>query len=129
MADATFNTKIGQQDGSLAAWTWTLTTADPNGTAVEWPEWCDVTWHVQSSAWGGATLTLQGSNLTAPGASDYFTLSNAAGGTALTFTSGTNAGATSIETPRWIRPALTAVGVGATVTVTLLRRRQTRMRA
>jgi hypothetical protein len=50
-------------------------------------------------------------------------------GTALTFTAGANAGCTSIETPRWIRPALTTAGAGAVVRVLLMRRRQTRMRA
>lgn len=125
MADAAFNNNFGMQDGSLARFTWNLTTADPTGTQVEWPEWSDVTWHITNTTWGGATLALQGSN----DGTNWFTLNNAAGGTALTFTTGTNAGATSLETPLYIRPALTVVGVGAVVRVILLRRRQTRMRA
>jgi len=132
MPDASFDNKMGAQDGSLAVWTWNLTTADPFGTPVEWPEWADVTWHITNTTWGGATLTLQGSNVAAPAtgtSADWFTLNNAAGGTALTFTAGANAGCTSIETPRWIRPALTTAGVGAVVRVLLMRRRQTRMRA
>lgn len=130
MATPTFSNKFGVQDGSLARFTWALTTADPTGDSLEWSEWCDVTWTVHDATWGGATLTLQGSN----DGTNWFTLTNAAGATALTATSGgssagTANGYTSIETPVYVRPKLTTVGVGAAVTVDALKRRQTRMRA
>jgi hypothetical protein len=116
MAAVTTNTNIGNGDGSLILNTWSLTTADPTGDAVSSAEWADRTWQY-SGTWGGATLTLQGSN----DKSNWFTLDNAAGGTALTATA--NGGAASVELPLWVRPNLTTPGTGATVTVTALFRR------
>lgn len=124
MPNATVLNTLGHGDGSLARFTWALTTADPTGTEALYAEWADKTWAIDSASWGGATLTLQGSN----DGTNWFTLANAAGGTALTFTSGACSGACSIETPLYVRPKLTTVGVGAVVGVTLLVRRATPLR-
>jgi hypothetical protein len=117
----TINNTIGEQDRSGQLWTWALTTANPDGAVLEYSEWADCCWQAVGT-WGGATLKLQGSN----DGTNWFTLSNAAGAAAASFTA--DGAATTIETPRYIRPNLTTVGVGATVTVTLYRRRHTPMR-
>jgi hypothetical protein len=120
---------IGERDGSCVAHTWDLLTASPDGAPLEWSEWGDRTWQA-SGTWGGATLTLQGSNSSAAlitaGTAVWFTLSNAAGGSAATFTA--DGGKTTIETPRWVRPNLTVVGVAAEVKVVLVSRRHTPLR-
>lgn len=113
----TVNGNISPGDGSVILVTWTLTTADPDGGFFEWPQWADRCTQAVGT-WGGATLTMQGSN----NGTDAFSMSNAAGGTAATFT--VDGGKTLIEAPRFVRPKLTTVGVGATVVVTLLARRQ-----
>lgn len=113
------NNKIGNEDRSIALYTWVLTTADFNGLAVELPEWADRTWMagVTGDAFGGATVEIQGSNNNV----DFYGLSNAAGGTALTFTAG--GVKTVIENPLFMRPRLSVVGAGATITVSVLVRR------
>lgn len=117
----TLNNDVGAGDRSTVLWTWTITTANTDGVAVEYSEYADKTWQAVGT-WGGATLTLQGSN----DGTNWFSLTNAAGGTAATFTA--DGGKAVIETPRYVRPSLTVVGVGASVVVTLCARRHTPMR-
>ena len=111
----------GDQDGSSKLFTWALTTADPTGDQVEWVQWADRAFQANGT-WGGATLTLQGSN----DGTNWETLSNAAGGTAATQTA--NGGKAVIEVYRYARPSLTTPGTGATVAVTLHVRRAQPMR-
>ena len=112
---------LSTYDGSLFQWTWVLTTAVPDGLPIEWTEWADRTTQA-TGTFGGATCAIEGSNDNV----NWFTLSNAAGATAATFTA---AGVkTIIELPRYMRPNLTVVGVGATITVILVARRANPLR-
>lgn len=104
----------GAFDGKLI--TWTLTTADFNGDSFEYLQHTDLCFQAVGT-WGGATLTVQGSN----DGTTWFPLTNAAGGTAATFTA--DGGKQIIERPRYVRPALTVVGAGATVAVSCMARR------
>ncbi len=119
--DPTVSRDLSNGDGSVVLASWSLTTANPTGTGLEWTEWADRTFQV-AGTFGGATLTLEGSN----DGTNWATLSNAAGGTAATFT--TAGIKTVIELPRYVRPNLTTVGVGATLTATLVARRANPMR-
>lgn len=117
----TINRNAGSGDGSVIVLSYALTTALPIGEWYEFPEWADCC--IQAvGTWGGATCSVEGSN----DGTNAFTLSNAAGGTAATFAA--NGGKTVIERPRYMRPNLTTVGVGATVTVTVVIRRANPMR-
>lgn len=102
-------------DDSVALFTWTITTANADGAPLEWTAWADrcVT---ATGTWGGATLTWEGSN----DGSTWVALNNAQG-TAATWTA--NKALQIVEVPRFARPNLTVVGVGASVTVTLCARR------
>jgi hypothetical protein len=117
----TFSNDVGAADRSTVLVTWALTTANADGSPLEYTEFADKTW-TAFGTWGGATLTLQGSN----DGTNWFSLTNAAGGTAATFTA--DGGKAVIETPRYVRPNLTTVGVGATVSVVLCARRHTPVR-
>ena len=123
MAKGTFSRDVGDGDGSVVTMTWTLTTADPLGDGVEMSEWADVTW-VATGTWGAATLKVQGSannsTFVATG------LSNAAGGTEASASA--DKVFTTIERPRFIRPALTTVGSGASITVVATLRRASSLR-
>lgn len=116
-------TRISDGDSSVIQIQWALTTANADGAPFEFAEWSDITFHFFGT-WGGATAKVQGS---ADGTTFYATgLSNAAGG-------GEGSASadkiyTIIERPRYIRPILTTVGVGATVTATALLRRANPMR-
>ena len=112
---------VGERDGSSISWSYAITTANPDGAPMEWSEWADRTW-TASGTWGGATLTIEGSN----DGVTWFPLTNASGGAAATFTA--NGCKTVVETPRFGRPNLTVVGAGATITVILHARRNTGMR-
>ena len=126
-AAITLSNALGTRDGSAIRASWPIITANPGGEPLEWLEWADRTWQYVGTNWGGATLVLQGSNdLTSP--TNWFTLSNAAGGTAASFTSGSG-GLAIIETPIWVRPYLSVGGTSAVVDVSLVARRQTGMRA
>jgi hypothetical protein len=114
MATFTTSNVDGSFDGKL--FTYTLTTADPAGDAFEYLQHVDLCFQAVGT-WGGATLTAQGSN----NGTDWFSLTNASGGAAITFTA--DGGKQSIERPRFIRPNLTVVGAGATVVVTVMARR------
>lgn len=108
--------KVGDQDDSAVLLAWSLTTANTDGAPLEWTQWADRCFQAVGT-WGGATLTIEGSN----DGTNWAPLSNAAGGTAATFTA--NGAKTIIELPRYVRPNLTTPGSGATVAVTLLARR------
>ena len=112
---------FGSSDGSMIQAIWTITTAGIDGVPIQYPEYADRTFQC-SGTWGAATLAIQGSNDNVT----YFTLSNAAGATAATFTA--DGMKSVIELPRFIKPILTAVGAGATITVTLVARRANPMR-
>jgi hypothetical protein len=117
---ATVNPTVTNRDDVVEI-VWVLTSTDRDGFSAEWYRWADQTW-VATGTWGGATLTLEGS----ADATTWVPLSNAAGGAAATATA--NKAITVVELPRYIRPNLTVAGSGATVTVTLLARRQTPLR-
>jgi hypothetical protein len=112
----TNTSEIGNGDGSLNLYTWALTTANSDGAPVHAAEWADRTWQA-TGTFGGATVAFQGSN----DGSNWFSMTNAAGGAAIALTAA--GGATTIESPYYVRPNLTVVGSGATITVTLLARR------
>jgi len=119
MAAPTIIMAIADEDLSVRQATWVLTTADPTGIAVQWPEYGDRTWSVTGTV-GAATLEIQGANNNVE--AEFVVLSNAAAGTALTYTAVPKCAA-SIEAPRYCRPKLTAIGAGATWTITLIARR------
>lgn len=112
-----FQRDIQPNDGSVILVSWALTTADFDGARVEWTQWSDRCFQA-AGTFGGATVTIEGSN----NGTIWFPLSNAAGGATATFT--VDGGKQIIELPRFVRPNLTVVGAGATITVTLLARRQ-----
>ena len=118
----TFLNTLGQSDRSAILATWVLTTANPDGAPVELPEYSTFTWQYEAT-WGGATLTLQGSNSGA----GYFPLTKVnTAGTAATATA--DGGTATNEISRYVRPNLTTPGAGATVTVTLVATRATPVR-
>lgn len=108
--------KVGDQDDAAILLSWALTTTNTDGAPLEWTQWADRCFQAVGT-WGGATLTIEGSN----DGTNWAPLSNAAGGTAATFTA--NGAKTIIELPRYVRPNLTTPGSGAAVAVTLLARR------
>ena len=111
MSNATIST-VSQQDNSAVSASWTLTTADHTGSAIEFSEWSDKSIHV-SGTWGGATCILEGSN----DGVDWQGLKNQAS-TAITFSS---SGIMQVlETTRYVRPRLSVAGSGASVSVKLL---------
>lgn len=111
----------GDGYGGSRLYTWVLTTANPTGAALgpEAAQYTDLCWHA-TGTWGGATAAIQGSNTDTDGL--YGAMSNASGGAAITWTAD-GAPKQSIEKPAFVRPKLTTVGVGATVTVVLFARR------
>ena len=116
MAAYTSTTEVSTGDGSVILYTWPLTTADPIGSSIQVVEWADRTWQF-TGTFGGATAQLQGSNDN----TNWFNLSNAAGGAAVSLTAA--GGAATIELPRYVRPNLTTPGAGAVVSATLCARR------
>lgn len=105
---------VGTQDGSIVNYSWTpIATANPDGVPIRAAKYAD-RYFTAVGTWGGATLTIEGSN----DGTNWFPLSNAAGGTAATFTA--NGGKSIIERPAFMRPNLTVVGSGASITVLLI---------
>jgi len=107
-------------DNSIIVWRWTLTTADPIGTAVSLPEWADRTWSVVATAAGAATLRFEGSNTDVT--AEFATMHDAAVPATSSWTTGPQC-VTTVENPLFVRPNLTTVGVGATWVITLCARR------
>ena len=106
-----------EKPGGTYLHSWTLTTADPTGDAVEFPGAPDKTVFITSAAWGAATCVLEGS---LDGGTTYVTLHDT-GMTALSFTANNNSAPVN-ENVLLIRPRLSVVGAGATVSVKLLSR-------
>ena len=115
MATVTPTPGIVSGDPNVQSMSWALTTANTDGSPFEYVQYTDLCWQA-AGTWGGATLTIQGSN----DGTNWFSMSNAAAGTAATFTA--DGGKQTIERPRYVRPNLTTAGTGATVTVTLIAR-------
>ena len=122
----TVNNTLSTEDRSLILWKWVLLTATPDGLPISSPEWGDVTWTVGAvgDAFGAATVTVEGSN----DGVTWFPVKNAANGAAAITATATSYGATAIENPLLTRPNLTAVGVGASITVYALVRRPNPLR-
>jgi hypothetical protein len=112
---------VGDGYGGGILFTWVLTTADHTGKALgaEIVQHSDMCWHAIGT-WGGATAAIEGSNTDTN--ANYGAMTNAAGGSAITWTAD-GAPKQSNEKPVFVRPRLSTVGVGASVTVTMLARR------
>ena len=115
-------TKVADQDDGVLMFSWALTTANLDGAPIEFPQWGNRCWSVGGGTWGGATLAFQGSN----DGTNWFPLSNAAGGAAATLSA--DGGKSTIEVPRYVRPFLSTPGAGAVLTVVLCAVRQQPMR-
>ena len=122
------NNSIGDMDRSTLLWTWVLTTATPDGLGIEMPEWADRTWTAFETgdvAGGATTIRVQGSNNNV----DWFNCINAATTVAIDlFAAGVGSIATPVENPRFMRPLLSNVGAGASITVRACLRRINTMR-
>lgn len=116
-----FNNSVEMEDRSVLLPTWALTTVNPDGLPLNKPSFMQMTWTAQG-VWGGATLTLQGSN----DGSNWFALTKFASSTAATFTA--DGIVTTNEAPLFVRPDLTSVGSGAAINVVLCAIRQTPVR-
>ena len=115
----TYNSARGG-NGSVKEWVFAITTANLNGSPIEFPDWYDRVW-VATGTFGSATLAIQGS---ADG-TNWVTL-NDVNGNAATLTAD---GHRHVQaTPRFMRPFLTVAGSGAAITVTCLARRPTDIR-
>jgi len=113
-------------DRSIYEAVWTLTTANPIGIAVNVPAWPDKTWHATGTIGSpAAILQVQASALDVE--ADY-AVAHDGGGVDITITALPQV-ALQLENTVFIRPKLTTVGTGATVVVTLMALRPTRMRA
>ncbi len=109
-------------DGSVQMFTWaSLTTTDNDGSPVEWTPYADRCVQVTGTFGAGGTVVIQGSN----DGSTWATL-NQAQGSAASFT---GAGIRQIvETPRYVRPNVTAGDGTTSLTVSLIMRRPNPMR-
>jgi hypothetical protein len=117
----TFNNTVEMEDRSVLLPTWALATANPDGLPLNKPSYTQMTWTAQGT-WGGATLTLQGSN----DGTNWFPLTKFASSTAATFTA--DGIVTTNEAPLYVRPNLTVAGAGATINVVLVAIRATPVR-
>ena len=107
-------TRTADLPGRTVMHTWTLTTADHTGEAMETPGTSDRT-VTATGTWGGATFIMEGSNDNA-----VFLPLTDNGNTAISMT--TNGIEVILQNPRYIRPRLSAVGAGATVVVQVFSR-------
>ena len=116
---------VSDADNSSIQCSWTLTSTNADGAPIELSEYADVTWIVRGT-WGTASaFKIQGSDdgtnfVTAAG------LTNASGGGEVSLSA--DKVFTTIERPRYMRPIITTVGTGATLTVVAMLRRATPMR-
>ena len=99
-------------DGDYALVTWTLTTADPTGVAVGYPDYADRTVEVHGT-FGGATVEVQGS---LDGGTTWVVLTDPQGNAISKVAAFLES--VSEAVPK-IRVVLTVVGVGASLTATL----------
>ena len=98
---------------------WTLTTTNLDGAPISIPGARDRSVIAFASAWGAATLVIQGSN----DGTNWATLHDESG-VALSFTAGVTAHAI-VENFLYIRPFLSVAGSGATITASILSGRTT----
>ena len=101
--------------GNSTLHTWNLTTADPTGDSIQWPGAADRTVQFISSAFGGATVIMEGSL----DDNTFFTLTDGQGN-AISFTD--EGGEMIAENTLFIRPRLSVAGTAAVVAVLLLSR-------
>lgn len=102
--------------------TWVLTTADPVGDRVAYPNAPDKSVQFDGT-FGTATVALEGSNKpdpTSADGADWFPLTDPQGNAISKTAAG---GEAVIEAVRWVRPRLTTPGAGATINVYLFSRR------
>lgn len=120
----TINHYAGEGDGSLKEITWELTTGDPTGLAISFPEWSDKSWTFHGTI-GSAVGAIQGAgaNLEA----DFATMAKVEGGLAFTVNALPDEGV-AISNPLFMRPKLTTPGSGAAWTVKCYARRPNQMR-
>lgn len=109
-------TPIAGSNGKAYKFTWVLTTADSTGAPVHanFVEYADRTVYFLGT-WGGATAAWQGGD-----GATWLPLTDPQGNAISKTADGIE---TVTEMPESSRPALTAVGAGATITVTLIARR------
>lgn len=103
-------------NGNVKLFSWALTTANHTGAAFSWTEWADRT-ATFTGTWGGATAVLEGSN----DGSTWITLADPQGN-AISKTA--DAIEAILEMPVFVRPRLSVVGAGATITVAIACRKQ-----
>lgn len=109
-------------DGSVVMFTWTpLTTTNSDGSQVEMTPWADRCVQVSGTFGTGGTVVIQGSN----DGTTWATL-NQAQGSAASFTA--DSIKQIVETPRYVRPNVTAGDGTTSLTVSLIMRRPNPMR-
>ena len=115
MAKITFE-DISRGNDIVMKFTWTLTTADHTGDAIEgrFAEFADRTFYFLGT-WGGATAAVEGGDGTT-----YLPLTDPQG-TAISKTADAIEAVT--EVPEYSRPRLSSVGAGASIVVTCIARR------
>lgn len=115
MAAIAVSSRLGG-NGQVVKFTWTLTTADPNGDPIpnSFCEFADRTVYFIGT-FGGATAAWQGGDGTV-----WLALTDAQ---TVAISKTADAIETVVEVPEFSRPALTAVGVAASVVVTCIARR------
>lgn len=120
MASGALTQSFGGDDVCMMA-SWTLTTADHTGSAVQHPQWYDRVLSVGGGTWGGATLILEGGN----DGVNYSPLKDVFGN-AVSLTAD---GVVHLQmTPQYMRPRLSVVGAGASIVPKILIRRPTDLR-
>jgi hypothetical protein len=102
--------------GGVYIFEWTLTSADTDGEAIRFPRYADRSIHF-SGTWGGATATIEGTNL------DNTAFAVLTNQSAVAITATADDISVISEPTLWIRPRLSTAGTGATVTARLLVRR------
>ena len=130
VATVVITRNISDYDGSIIQFQWSLTTANPIGTAIQFPEWADRTVTFDGTSglgnWGGAVAVLEGG----PDDSKWFTLKDASDpASGVISTSAADIQAVVFDLPRYMRPNLTTPGTAAVVEVYMLLRRAHRLRA
>lgn len=98
--------------GNTYLYEWVLTTADATGVAISVPGASDKSIQFDGT-WGGATAVMEGSNDNAT----FLPLTDPQGN-AISKTA--DALEAIIENTLWVRPRLSSVGIGATISVRLL---------
>lgn len=115
---ATVNPTITFVGNDAVEFKWDLTSTNRDGAPIteNHSDYADRSM-LATGTWGGATLSIEGSQ----DGSTFVELSDAASVNALTATA--NASAPIAEVPRYTRPYLSVAGAGADLTVSILCRR------